>query len=67
MSLQRLSEEQIRQTLFKVHNKYTDIVSVSLLPTLNNIWLCLYLKYIFKILKCSIYTKLQNTEYKKLG
>ena len=42
------------KTLFKVHIKDTDIVSVSLLQALNN----LRPRHIFKILKYSIYTKI---------
>ena len=43
-------------TLFKIHNNGTNVVSVALLPTLNNAWLC----HMFKIQKYLIYTKLQN-------
>ena len=39
MSLQKKIIRRInKQPLFKVHIKDTDIVSLSLLPTLNNVW-----------------------------
>ena len=42
--------------MFKVPIKDTDIVSVSLLPTFNNV----RPRHLFKIQKYSIYTKIKN-------
>ena len=49
--------------MFKVHIKDTDLVTVSLLPALNNV----QLRDMFKILKCSMYTKVQNRMIKTNG
>ena len=46
----------MKQKLFKVYIKDTDIVSVSLLQTLNNV----RSRHMFKILKYSIYKKISN-------